>query len=325
MTDHTCRYSDEQGHTCNGQANESGWCYWHDSSIIKDHPNDKDKLTRYARSGGMCRGISLKNADLKGIDLVNHHHKDGFDFSHADFYRADLSCAHLFQINLEHASLMKANLSEANLHNAKLIDCNLLGLKWFNTKIKNIHLGKELIQEKQARKAKDDFDLVREIDLWEQSEEIYRDLRKHAEREGIFKLSGKFIQKELTMRRYQMKKPSMARLMSKVVDMFCGYGEEPIRVVNFSIILILICALLYFFTGISFEGKMYHFDSQLSFAENSSHFFTCIYYSVVTFTTLGYGDITPVGISRFIAATEAFSGSFTIALFVVVFVKKMTR
>ena len=48
-------------------------------------------------------------------------------------------------------------------------------------------------------------------------------------------------------------------------------------------------------------------------------------YSVVTFTTLGYGDFTPVGLSRIFAAFEAFTGSFTLALFVVVFVKKMTR
>jgi hypothetical protein len=46
---------------------------------------------------------------------------------------------------------------------------------------------------------------------------------------------------------------------------------------------------------------------------------------VVTFTTLGYGDIVPLGLARPLAAFEAFVGSFTMALFVVVFVKKMTR
>jgi len=46
---------------------------------------------------------------------------------------------------------------------------------------------------------------------------------------------------------------------------------------------------------------------------------------VVTFTTLGYGDISPIGVTRFFATFEAFIGSFSLALFVVVFVKKMTR
>ena len=35
---------------------------------------------------------------------------------------------------------------------------------------------------------------------------------------------------------------------------------------------------------------------------------TCIYYSVVTFTTLGYGDFYPVGLARAMAALEALTG-----------------
>jgi hypothetical protein len=47
---------------------------------------------------------------------------------------------------------------------------------------------------------------------------------------------------------------------------------------------------------------------------------------VVTFTTLGYGDIHPLGFSSHaIAFSEAFIGAFFIALFVVVFARKMMR
>ena len=90
-------------------------------------------------------------------------------------------------------------------------------------------------------------------------------------------------------------------------------------------LLILICATLYTFTGLSYQGEIVSFNASKSISENLSLFFLCLYYSVVTFTTLGYGDFTPGGLSRAIAAIEAFPGSFTIALFVVVFVKKMTR
>ena len=48
-----------------------------------------------------------------------------------------------------------------------------------------------------------------------------------------------------------------------------------------------------------------------------------IYFSVVNFTSLGYGDISPVGFSRFLAAGEALIGVFMISLFVVVFCRRM--
>jgi hypothetical protein len=186
-------------------------------------------------------------------------------------------------------------------------------------------VGKQLAQETKARLKYKEGNEKESKDYLEQAEEIYRDLRKHAEFEGIFTMSGDLIQRELTMRRLQMPRFSFKRFNSKLVDLFCGYGEAPIRIVGISILLILFCATLYTFTGLSYQGDILAYDSAKSISENFSLFLSCLYYSVVTFTTLGYVDFTPVGISRAIAAIEAFTGSFTIALFVVVFVKKMTR
>ena len=40
----------------------------------------------------------------------------------------------------------------------------------------------------------------------------------------------------------------------------------------------------------------------------SLHLFDAIYFSAVTFTTVGFGDLTPVGPIRFVAGTEALTG-----------------
>jgi voltage-gated potassium channel Kch len=42
----------------------------------------------------------------------------------------------------------------------------------------------------------------------------------------------------------------------------------------------------------------------------------CIYYSTITFTTLGYGDILPTGGLRIIALLEAFFGALSIGFLV---------
>jgi len=320
-----CQYCDPDNIYCHNEASTSGYCYWHDASIDKSGPEVKAQLESYAKAGGILRGLKLMRANFEGIDLVNHHNKQGYDFSHSDLYRANLKGAHLFNIKFFKTSLMKADLRDANLNCADLQQANMLGVKWTGSKFENVKIGAKLIQEYSAKTSRKKGNKQDAIDNFEQAEEIYRDLRKHAEHEGIFTMSGDFIQKELTMRRFQLPKYSRKRILSKVIDLFCGYGEAPLRIVGLSIGIIFFCALLYTFTGLNYQEEILSYDSQISFGENFSLFLSCLYYSVVTFTTLGYGDFTPVGISRGIAAIEAFTGSFTIALFVVVFVKKMTR
>ncbi|MBV7314729.1 pentapeptide repeat-containing protein [Shewanella sp. NIFS-20-20] len=321
----TCCYKEDNGHECHAPALASGLCYWHDPKQLKDSPDTAKQLEEFAHQGGMLRGIHLRHANLEGIDLVHHHSKTGYDMSHADLYRANLQGAHLFNLNLDKANVMKADLRDANLHLTKLSQANLLGVKWAGAKIENVHIGGDIIQEQQAYRALklDEHEIAQ--DYFEQAEEIYRDLRKAAEHEGLFAMAGEYIQKELTMRRQQMPKYSQQRMVSKLIDMFCGYGEAPLRVIFFSLALIVCCACVYFFTGLMFNGQTHVAHANMQFSEYLSLFFNCLYYSVVTFTTLGYGDFTPVGFSKAVAAFEAFTGSFTIALFVVVFVKKMTR
>jgi hypothetical protein len=320
-----CNYKDPENFSCPNHAEHGGVCYWHDKSVDKTGPDVKSKLEEYARNDGFLRGVVLEQADLKGIDLVKHRSKIGYDMSYADLYRADLRHAHMFNITLAHSSLMKANLTKAKLNCANLTGSNLLGVIWKDSKIENIALGKKLYQETLAKTSLKSNQNEKAADYYEQAEEVYRDLRKHTEHAGMFRLSGILIQRELTMRRMQSPKFSVKRLTSKCIDLFCGYGEAPLRIIGISMIIILICAMLYTFTGLSYQGTIVSYDENLPISDNINLFFSCLYYSIVTFTTLGYGDFTPVGISRAIAALEAFTGSFTLALFVVVFVKKMTR
>ena len=43
-------------------------------------------------------------------------------------------------------------------------------------------------------------------------------------------------------------------------------------------------------------------------------FFDCLYYSVVTFTTLGYGDFQPAGVAKILAALQAFVGYLVLGI-----------
>ena len=317
-----CNYINAKGIPCHHQSEHNQkQCFWHNADI-KTEKNLRYLLEERAKDDYPMTGFQLRKANLEGVNLVHGGHKEGYQLNNADLYRANLKEAHLFACNLKGSSLMKADLRYANLHCAKLEGCNLLGVRLEGARLEGATWGNEIIQEKMSRESKV---LAEKMDYWQQAEEIYRNLRKASEQAGLFETSGHFFEREMVMRRYQMPLFSNKRFYSKVVDMFCGYGERPIRVVMFSLMAIITFGLLYASIGIHDGEEVLKWDQNHSFTQNAMQLLTCLYFSVVTFTTLGYGDLTPFGLSRFLAAVEAFIGSFTLALFVVVFVKKMTR
>jgi len=57
---------------------------------------------------------------------------------------------------------------------------------------------------------------------------------------------------------------------------------------------------------------------------NCAYFGKALYFSAITFATIGYGDFSPVdSFARFLAATEGIWGVITISIFVVTLAKKV--
>lgn len=319
-----CGYLLKSGKRCPHAEAGNGLCFWHDPTQAKAGTAHREQLEALAKSGHSLEGFALKGARLEGINLVNRGEHCGYDLRFTDLYRADLHGAHLFMADLQGASLMKADLQGANLHYANLTDANLLGTRLKGARIENVIWGRHLLQERRAIEASKENNPKLAQDYYEQAEEICRNIRNVAANQGLVDMAGHFFYKEMTMRRKQHAKLSAKRWISKFVDLTCGYGERPMNVIIFSWAVILISALCFYLFGIVEQGQLLG-GGQISSEGWLHDVLTSIYYSVVTFTTLGYGDIVPIGFSRFFAALEAFTGSFTLALFVVVFVKKMTR
>ena len=76
----------------------------------------------------------------------------------------------------------------------------------------------------------------------------------------------------------------------------------------------LVFACLYF--GLSFIGGGEHGPSQIHDMTPALRFYNALYYSIITATSTGYGDITPHGASKIVASLQSISALFVFAVFV---------
>ena len=89
---------------------------------------------------------------------------------------------------------------------------------------------------------------------------------------------------------------------------------------------IFLCGVYYAFAGILGPDGFSRFDVNAGFIANLKALSEGVYYSAVSFTSLGYSDEARQSwLVRPVTSTQAFLGQFMTALFVVVFGKRMTR
>ena len=320
----TCTYVLADGSSCPGPIEGEGdVCFWHDSQADKSGADVRTALEKWALAGRSMEGFVLCGAHLEGVSLSNPD--SGYDLRRANLLRANLRGARLFNVVLEESDLLKADLSGANLNQAKLSGANLLGAILDGASLEQVDWGEGLVQEAKGDLAERAGKATEARALFQEAEEVYRNLSRAYDAAGLGESAGTFFQKRMVMRRRLMPRWSWPRAWSKLVDLCSGYGENPERVVASSLALILICATAYFCIGVEGPDGHMQLDLHAGFAVNATNYLNCIYFSVVTFTTLGYGDITPRGFAEALSAIEAFTGAFMMALFVAVFSKKMTR
>lgn len=93
-----------------------------------------------------------------------------------------------------------------------------------------------------------------------------------------------------------------------------GHGERPLRTLYAGIIIIILSAYLHTFGYLLCNG-----------VSARPNFFQSLYFSVITFSTVGYGDITPLGFSKIVAMLDALCGMFVMSLFIIGLSRKYLR
>jgi hypothetical protein len=93
-----------------------------------------------------------------------------------------------------------------------------------------------------------------------------------------------------------------------------GHGERPVRPLGFGVLLIVLSSLVYWHGPLLKGGVPF----QPTFSD-------AFYFSMVTFTTVGYGDMTAVGWSRLMVIFEIFCSLVVAPLFMIALTRKYLR
>ena len=168
-----------------------------------------------------------------------------------------------------------------------------------------------------------------------EDESFWRFIKQSAQEAGYYQLAGECFYNERCARLWKkfrgaaydglspskklLRLFSAVRLLPEFIfgRLLFGYGERPVRVLIASALIIVLCAFFY-----SHPGSLAHRDSL-----DGTSFLQGLYFSTITFTTLGYGDLYPApnGFSRPVAMAEAVAGGCLMALFVVCLAKRFSR
>lgn len=303
--------------------------------------------------GAILSNANLQNADfaksiLKGATLQSAKAK------RSNFRDTSLEDSILVDANFEKSNFRGANLSRADVDGTVFTDTEL-----YNAKIEgavNLRystLNSMMMSEKRgdAHRAKKEY--VATLKRYDEAISTYIDLKNYFNTEGLYDKSGEYYIREWAAKgkiQYTTAYLSAPQLKTnkyipyylpfsfrhresnafkalvhmesktkwaanKMLFHFARYGESPQRVLFTSLMIILMYAVVYWASGgITPDVSSY-----------TPSFLESVYFSAVTFTTLGYGDFHPKSSFQIFAISEALLGAFIMAFFVVVVSRRLIR
>jgi hypothetical protein len=222
----------------------------------------------------------------QGSSVWNKWREDG----HLGEERADLSGAKLFRANLTGANLIGANLIGADLSGGSLFAANLSGANLKEVDVYGVQWDRS--------KMRGNYLGIRGIDSC-YGNALFK--RAAADQDYLDTLEAIW-------------RPTWRRHLFRFWG-WIDYGRSFGIVAFISFVIVSFFALIFYIRP--------HLLTEVGFSYNS---FLPFYFSFVTFTTLGFGDVRPTGaIGEMLAALEVVAGYVNLGLLLAVLANKVTR
>lgn len=228
-------------------------------------------------------------------------------------------------------------IQDCNLCNTRTNRCDIFDIS-FTDEVKSIVNEKTFFDYKTKyesirKKRKDkDINIKDEIknrsDLCFKKSKSFRGISRIFEMNNLNKESGEIYYQSKLLEKNSL--TGIERIKSYIAYFICGYGERP----SFTLVtiagIILIFSLIYMLTGINTNNEIIKYTistrNLVDFMTWVHDYGKCIFFSVTTFSTVGYGNYLPIGtLSTIFAGIQMILGVGLSALWTGCILRKLLR
>lgn len=238
----------------------------------------------------------LLEADLQGADLSSADCR-GADFRGVNLRGANLSGANLRHANFSHADLSGTDLSGADVtgakfHFAKIADANVTHIRYGTFRdMVGLYYG------------------LHGVDQTFGNAQFVRDAKDQDYIDSLFQA-------------IQDKPPGLVRRIDLLLFhawSLIDHGRSLAKVSYYAFLIAMLYGLIYLMDMI-YDWKI------MDYSNSAGTWFTPFYYSVVTYTTLGYGDVTANSLfGEILVISEVIVGYFTLGLLLAILANTIAR
>ena len=225
------------------------------------------------------------------------------------------------------SSLRNAIVNNSFIENIIFSDCDLKSMKIIETNINCLDFEDEYLSKVDENTFIDPLKFDKDKNNYESIFKVYKSISAIFEKNRLFNYSGEYYYLSKCAERKCLK--GFEKLKSNLFYYICGYGERPTFALITSLEIVLIFAILYMFCGLCINERIIHYNLNiLSYLPRKlmyMDFIDCFYFSLVTFTSVGYGDIFPIGYSVILSCIEMILGVTMVGVWTATLARKITR
>ena len=304
--------------------------------------NNLDIINKYIKFNSyetikVVKNVDLDNIKFKGINFECIEFEN-CSFENCIFINCKFKIARFINCNMqniifkdlsineiiiENSNLKKSIFSNCDIDDITFKDCNLKSFKLIESSICKFEFDDSLVSKFDEDTFFDKLDIKDK----EGNYKFYRAIAYKFQQNNLLNHHGEYFYLYKIMERKTLK--GINKFKSYALWLICGYGERPTYALITSLEIIFIFTILYMIFGLSLENEIisykeiYLANKPLSLVIDD--FIRSFHFSIVTFTTVGYGDITPIGYSILLSGIQMFLGVTMVGIWTATLARKINR